>query len=138
MDTTPPLPPPSPPPSEEVLNSISQEELRDLSEAVATLKGERQLQAEIQELKEEREEYREVRIDQVQSWLTLLRFFQDVAELVEESQEAQKELKESKASERLGRKVEGLITQLDSTLWQLERDYVSGDSHDLATAQQDK
>ena len=49
------------PPSSEVLDSISAEELRDLNEAVASLKGERQLEEEIQELKEEREEYREVR-----------------------------------------------------------------------------
>lgn len=40
--------------------SISVEELRNLNEAVSTLKGERQLEDEIQELKEEREEYREV------------------------------------------------------------------------------
>lgn len=51
----------TPPPTEEVLGSISAEELRDLNEAVASLKGERQLEEEIQELKEEREEYREVR-----------------------------------------------------------------------------
>ena len=51
--------------AEEVLDSISAEELRDLSEAVATLQGERQLEVEIQELKEDREEYREVRINRV-------------------------------------------------------------------------
>ena len=54
-------PPPPPPPAEEV---ISAEELRDLSEAVASLKGGgRQLEEEVQELKEGREEYREVRAD---------------------------------------------------------------------------
>ena len=51
----------TPTPPEEVLDSISAAELRDLNEAVASLKGERQLEEEIQELKEEREEYREVR-----------------------------------------------------------------------------
>jgi hypothetical protein len=51
----------TPPPPEEVLDSISAEELRDLNEAVASLKGEWQLEEDIQELKEEREDYREVR-----------------------------------------------------------------------------
>ena len=51
----------TPTPPEEVLDSKSAAELRDLNEAVASLKGERQLEEEIQELKEEREEYREVR-----------------------------------------------------------------------------
>ena len=55
-----PSPPsPSPPLPADKL-SISVEELRNLNEAVSTLKGERQLEDEIQELKEEREEYREV------------------------------------------------------------------------------
>ena len=54
---------PTPPLTEDVLDSISAEELRGLNEAVATLKGERQLEVEIQELKEDREEYREVRFD---------------------------------------------------------------------------
>ena len=53
-------PAPGPSAVEEPLESISVEELRDLNEAVATLKGERQLEDEIQELKEEREGYREV------------------------------------------------------------------------------
>ena len=60
---------------------------------------------------------------------------QDVAELAEECQEAQEALTESKASVRLGRKVEDLIAQVDSTLWQLEKDYVSGEGQDLARAQ---
>lgn len=54
--------PSAPPTSEGVLDSISVEELRNLNEAVATLKGERLLEDEIQELKEEREEYREVSV----------------------------------------------------------------------------
>ncbi|CAI8058224.1 Mitochondrial proton/calcium exchanger protein [Geodia barretti] len=108
----------TPTPPEEVLDSISAAELRDLNEAVASLKGERQLEEEIQELKEEREEYRE-----------------DVAELAEESQEAQEALMESKASVRLGKRVEDLISQVDSTLWQLEKDIVSGEGQDLSSAQ---
>jgi LETM1 and EF-hand domain-containing protein 1 len=107
--------------AEETLDSISAEELRNLNEAAATIKGERQLEMEIQELKEDREEYRE-----------------DVAELAEECEEAQEELMESKASVRLGRKVEDLISQLDSTLWQLERDYLAGDSTGLANIQHDR
>lgn len=38
------------------------EELHNLNEAVATLKSERLLEDEIQELKEEQEEYREVSV----------------------------------------------------------------------------
>lgn len=60
----------------------------------------------------------------------------DVAELVEECQDTHETLTESKASVRLGKKVEGLISQVDQTLWQLEKDYVAGDSVDLASAQQ--
>ena len=59
-----------------------------------------------------------------------------MAELAEESQVAQEALMESKASVRLGKKVEDLIAQVDSTLWQLEKEYVSGDSQ-LASAQSD-
>lgn len=51
-----------PPTSEGILDSISVEELHNLNEAVATLKGERLLEDEIQELKEDREEYREVSV----------------------------------------------------------------------------
>lgn len=40
--------------------SISVEELRDLSQAVTSLKADRALEEELEELKEEREEYREV------------------------------------------------------------------------------
>ena len=57
---------------------------------------------------------------------------------MEESHEAQEQLAESKASVRLGKKVEELISQVDSTLWQLEKDYVSGDSEGLASAQEDR
>lgn len=52
--------PSAPATSEGILDNISVEELRNLNEAVATLKGERLLEDEIQELKEDREEYREV------------------------------------------------------------------------------
>ncbi len=41
--------------------SISAEELRDLSQVVTSLKADRALEEELEELKEEREEYREVR-----------------------------------------------------------------------------
>lgn len=54
--------PSGPPTSEAILDSISVEELRNLNEAVATLKGERLLEDEIQELKEDREEYRGVSV----------------------------------------------------------------------------
>ena len=40
---------------------ISAEELRDISQAVSSLKGLEEERAELEELKEEREEYREVR-----------------------------------------------------------------------------
>ena len=58
-----------------------------------------------------------------------------MAELAEESQEAQEALMESKASVRLGKRVEDLISQVDSTLWQLEKDIVSGEGQDLSSAQ---
>ena len=58
-----------------------------------------------------------------------------MAELAEESQEAQEALMESKASVRLGKKVEDLISQVDSTLWQLEKEIVSGEGQDLSSAQ---
>jgi LETM1 and EF-hand domain-containing protein 1 len=112
---------PPPPSTEEVLDSISVEELHNLNEAVATLKTERLLEDEIQELKEEQEEYRE-----------------DVAELVEKSVGADEEITESKASVRLGKKVEAMISRLDSTLGQLEKDYVAGDSQGLVSVQDDK
>ena len=52
----------SSPPTEEVLESISVEELHNLNEAVATLKAERLLEDEIQELKEEQVVFREVSV----------------------------------------------------------------------------
>lgn len=60
--SAPPTSPSAPPTSEGILDSISVEELRNLNEAVLTLKGERLLEDEIQELKEDREEYREVSV----------------------------------------------------------------------------
>lgn len=58
--SAPPTSPSAPLTPEGILDNISVEELRNLNEAVATLKGERLLEDEIQELKEDREEYREV------------------------------------------------------------------------------
>ena len=51
---------------------------------------------------------------------------------------AREELTESKASVRLGKKVEAMISQLDDTLWQLEKDYIAGDTKGLVDAQEDK
>ena len=58
-----------------------------------------------------------------------------MAELVEKSVGAEKEIKESKASARLGKKVEAMISRLDSTLGQLEKDYVADGSKGLASVQ---
>ena len=55
-----PSPSPSPLPQPDALESITVEEIRNLSEVVTTLKGDRLLEDEIQELKDEREEHREV------------------------------------------------------------------------------
>ena len=59
-----------------------------------------------------------------------------MAELVEKSVSAE-EITESKASVRLGKKVEAMISRLDSTLGQLEKEYVAGDRQGLASVQQD-
>ena len=56
-----------------------------------------------------------------------------MAELAEEARE---ELTESKASVRLGKKVEALISQIDGTLSQLEKDYIAGGSQGLANVQE--
>lgn len=63
---------------------------------------------------------------------------QDVAELAEECRGAEEELTESKASARLGKKVEAMISRLDSTLLQLEKDYIADGSQGLADIQEDK
>lgn len=52
-------------------------------------------------------------------------FPQDIADLALECSEGEDELQESVASKRLGRKVESIIDQLDSTLGHLEKDFVS-------------
>ena len=54
---------------------------------------------------------------------------------MEECVEAEEELSESKASMRLGKTVEAMISQLDSTLLQLEKNYIVGGTQDLASAQ---
>ncbi|XP_064382763.1 mitochondrial proton/calcium exchanger protein-like [Halichondria panicea] len=82
---------------------ISAEELRNISAAVSSLKGERALaeeKAELEELKEEREEYVE-----------------DVADL---AVEAADEVVESKGSVRLGKRVEAMLREIDTTVTQLE------------------
>lgn len=62
---------------------------------------------------------------------------QDVAELAEECVAAEEELAESKASARLGKRVEAMISRLDSTLLQLE-DYIADGSRGLAHVQDSK
>lgn len=51
---------------------------------------------------------------------------------------AREKLTESKASVRLGKKVEAMISQIDGTLWQLEKDYIAGDTNGLVNVQEDK
>ena len=83
--------------------SILAEELRELSQAVSSLKGEGSLEEErasLEELKEDREEYCE-----------------DVADLAVECRD--EELKESKGLARLGRRVESMISKIDQAVQRL-------------------
>ena len=52
-------------------------------------------------------------------------FTQDIADLALECSEGDEKLEESLASERLGRKVEAMLDAVDTTLGNLERDFVS-------------
>ncbi|XP_065883328.1 mitochondrial proton/calcium exchanger protein-like isoform X2 [Dysidea avara] len=85
---------------EESDETLTREDVRNLSQAVEALKivkeGEK---ASLKELQHDREEYNE-----------------DVADLAKECQISDEVLTESKASIRLGRKVEGIIAQVDSAL----------------------
>lgn len=51
-------------------------------------------------------------------------FFQDIEDLALECSDGDETLQESVASKRLGRKVESIIDVLDSTLSNLEKDFV--------------
>ena len=101
--------------------SISAEELRELSQAVSSLKGEGSLEEErasLEELKEDREEYCE-----------------DVADLAVECRD--EELKESKGSARLGRRVESMISKIDQAVQRLDRDFVSSSNGALQRMQEE-
>ena len=102
--------------------SISVEELRELSQAVSSLKGEGSLEEErasLEELKEDREEYCE-----------------DVADLAVECRD--EELKESKGSARLGRRVESMISKIDQAVQRLDRDFVSSSDGSLQKMQEER
>ena len=57
-------------------------------------------------------------------------FIQDIADLAQECSEGEEKLEESIASERLGRRVEAMLSKVDKTLSNLERDFVTRDEGD--------
>jgi LETM1 and EF-hand domain-containing protein 1 len=100
---------------------VSKEELRDIGEAVSLFKKPlSEEESTLEELKEDREEFQS-----------------DIADLNTEcsSVAPEEQLEESVSSSRLGKRVDNMISKIDSTLKQL-REEVKQDLHEPATFNQ--